>query len=68
MIVRRPALTWRDLKKGDRVSHFDYGEGLVDGSGPVWIYITWDDPEELLSHHTAAFAQHLTLSQSTSGR
>lgn len=57
---RAPAVTWRDLERGDRVSHFDYGEGVVDCSGPVWIYITWDDPDEQLNHHTAAIAQYLT--------
>ena len=55
-----PELTWRDLNKGDRVSHLDYGTGVVDSSGPHWIYITWDNPDEHLNHHTAAIARHLT--------
>lgn len=52
--------TWRDLKKGDRVSHFDYGDGTVDASGPAWIYITWDDPAERVRHHDKLIAQYLT--------
>lgn len=53
-------LKWWDLRPGDRVEHFDYGTGTVDDSGPVWIYITWDDPNEPFCHHTAAIARYLT--------
>jgi len=49
-----------DLKKGDRVNHFDYGSGTIDSFGPVWLYVTWDNPDEHLNHHTAAIARHLT--------
>ncbi|WP_344151991.1 hypothetical protein [Kribbella yunnanensis] len=53
-------LTWWQLRPGDRVKHFEYGAGTVDGSGPVWIYVTWDNPDEPFSHHTAAIARYLT--------
>ncbi|WP_328524973.1 hypothetical protein [Kribbella sp. NBC_00359] len=54
-------LRWWTLKKGDRVTHFEYGAGTVDGSGPLWIYITWDNPDEELHHHTAGVASYLKL-------
>jgi hypothetical protein len=59
---RHSELTWRDLKKGDRITHFDYGCGTVDSSGPLWICIVWDNPDEHLNHHTAAIARHLGTS------
>jgi hypothetical protein len=52
-------LHWWQLRRGDRVSHFDYGTGTVDGSGPLWIWITWDNPAEHLNHHTAGIVRHL---------
>lgn len=54
-------LHWSDLKKGDRVRHFDYGFGTVHDSGPLWVFITWDNPDEHLSHHTAAISRYLEL-------
>ncbi|MFC9694254.1 hypothetical protein ACFTSF_37265 [Kribbella sp. NPDC056951] len=53
-------LRWCDLTSGQRVHHFEYGAGTVDSSGPDWIYITWDNPDEHLNHHTAAIVRHLT--------
>jgi hypothetical protein len=54
-------LRWWELKSGDRVRHFEYGAGTVDGAGPLWVYITWDDPHELLRFHTAAIVRYLEL-------
>jgi hypothetical protein len=54
-------LHWWELRRGDRVSHFDYGTGTVDGAGPERIYITWDDPDEELHHHTSGIVRHLQL-------
>jgi hypothetical protein len=53
-------LRWCDLTAGQRIHHFDYGAGTVDSSGPDWIYITWDNPDEHLNHHTAAIVRYLT--------
>lgn len=60
---RWTGLTWNDLKRGDRVSHFDYGVGTVDASGPLWILITWDNPDERVNTHTAAISRWLTVLQ-----
>jgi hypothetical protein len=63
--MHRPAvdspdeLHWWELREGDRVSHFEYGAGTVDGSGPLWICITWDNPEEHLNHHAVGIVRHL---------
>ncbi|TDD55053.1 hypothetical protein E1263_26525 [Kribbella antibiotica] len=60
---RRPPvdeLRWCDLTAGQRVHHFDYGAGTAESSGPDWIYITWDNPNEHLNHHTAAIVRYLT--------
>jgi len=54
-------LHWWELRKGDRVRHFEYGSGTIDGSGPLWVYITWDNPDEHLSHHTAGIVCYLEL-------
>jgi hypothetical protein len=55
-------LRWCDLTAGQRVHHFDYGPGTVARSGPDWVYINWDNPDEHLNHHTAAIVRHLTRS------
>lgn len=52
-------LCWTDLAKGDRIHHFDYGNGTIDATGPLFLFITWDDPNVGLNHHTAAMAAHL---------
>ncbi|MEV4267738.1 hypothetical protein [Kribbella sp. NPDC049584] len=52
-------LRWTDLKRGDRIRHFDYGIGTVDAAGPVWLLITWDDPTVEWDYHTSEIARHL---------
>ncbi|MGW6281985.1 hypothetical protein [Kribbella sp. NPDC055071] len=54
-------LKWWQLKQGDRVSHFDYGVGTVDGAGPVWVCITWDNPDEHVNCHTVEIVRYLCL-------
>lgn len=64
--VRHPPVlqvTWANLTRGDRARHFDYGTGTVDGSGLLWILITWDNPDERLNWHTAEIAPYLTRIQ-----
>jgi hypothetical protein len=51
---------WSDLTKGDRIHHFDYGAGTVHASTPVWLFITWDNPNEHLTHHSALLARYLS--------
>lgn len=53
-------LNWSDLQRGDRVYHFDYGIGTIDCAGPLWLLITWDDPNEYLDHHSSGMARHMT--------
>lgn len=50
---------WRDLKKGDRVAHFDYGAGTVDGVSELYVWIRWDDSGEQLHHRTQEFVPFL---------
>lgn len=53
-------VTWSDLKHGDRIEHFEYGSGTVNGSGPIWIDITWDDVAlRALSSHSSAITKYL---------
>lgn len=54
------SLRWNDFSRGDRVHHFDYGEGTIDGASPLWLHITWDNPDERLSVHTAEMARFLS--------
>ncbi|WP_405063252.1 hypothetical protein OG474_16895 [Kribbella sp. NBC_01505] len=54
-------LRWWELRRGDRIAHFDYGTGTVEGAGPQLIYITWDNPDEELHHHTSEIVRHLQL-------
>lgn len=61
-------LRWSDLAEGDRVHHFDYGAGTVDAAGPLFLYITWDNPKEHLNHHTALIARHLARLDESAGR
>lgn len=51
---------WSDLAKGDRIHHFDYGDGTVQAAGPLWLLITWDNPDEHLNHHSPLMARYLT--------
>ena len=52
-------LHWTDLKRGDRIRHFDYGRGTIDAAGPVWLLITWDDPAVEWDFHTSEIAKYL---------
>ncbi|MEU4196781.1 hypothetical protein AB0E69_33090 [Kribbella sp. NPDC026611] len=61
------SLQWWQLQAGDRVRHFEYGAGTVDGSGPVWVCITWDNPAEELTFHTSAIVPHLRLEPPSAG-
>ncbi|GAB2562637.1 hypothetical protein [Kribbella endophytica] len=53
-------LCWTDLSKGDRIHHFDYGNGTIDAAGPLYLFITWDDPNIAFNHHAAAIVSYLT--------
>ncbi|WP_432877170.1 hypothetical protein ACQPYH_28185 [Kribbella sp. CA-245084] len=58
-------MQWCDLQGGDRIHHFEYGEGRIDYSGPSWILITWDDPSLPYKHHPSGLAQFLTRIEAT---
>lgn len=74
MARRRPAkkaapaepvnqVSWPDLREGDRVNHFEYGNGTVRMSGPAALHIDWDDPAERLFSHPLGMAAFLTRIQ-----
>lgn len=53
LVRRSPGeLTWRDLKRGDRVSHFEYGTGTIHASGPMHIIVDWDSVQTSRHDHT----------------
>jgi hypothetical protein len=60
-VAARPgALEWTDLKRDDRVHHFEYGNGTVHSPGPGYMYITWDRRSSPFGVHTTAMARFLT--------
>jgi hypothetical protein len=52
-------LSWWELEKGQRVRHFDYGNGTVDGVNEFYLWVTWDRIGGQLHHHTDEFVPHL---------
>ncbi|MDX3006540.1 hypothetical protein PWY87_32990 [Kribbella solani] len=53
------ALSPDDLNKGDRIHHFDYGDGTIHTVTACWLHITWDNPAETLDYHSLGMARFL---------
>ncbi|MEV6273381.1 hypothetical protein AB0L64_39865 [Kribbella sp. NPDC051936] len=57
---RAGTLAWSELRRGDRVHHADYGSGTVDAAGPIWLLISWDDPNQHHDDYASELAPRLT--------
>ncbi|WBQ03039.1 hypothetical protein [Kribbella sp. CA-293567] len=60
-VAARPGpLEWTDLKRDDRIQHFEYGKGTVLVPGPAIMHVCWDKGSRV-DTHTPAIARFFTL-------
>ncbi|WP_344231480.1 hypothetical protein [Kribbella hippodromi] len=52
-------VTAEDLNPGDRVHHFEYGDGSVDSIG-MWLCMIWDDQDLPYDYHSIGLVRYLS--------
>lgn len=59
LAARASGLSWTDFKTGERVRHFEYGDGTIKLVSAAGFCITWDEPIEVRDDYQTAIANWL---------